>query len=529
MNKFIIAFLACMIGTLGIAKAQTTVVAEELNSDEVQVTWGADWSLIEDFETGDFLKFEWDNNNSDYPWEICTDNPYEGNYCMKAGNHNILNSESSIEITLDIPHDGYITFYERISADNGFDCGRFMIDDSLVGLYTAVSDWIKREYAVTQGRHTFKWSYTKEADGNWNDDCFWVDYINFCKEPDPIGSTWLTYATPAYFGNVGSEEGEVTWAYRWPERELGPYAGYTLTKVAMYSDEENWSGGEYTVSIHRGATEFTPGEMLTSQTVTVPVGLGEYVEYELDEPVYIDGSETLWMVWHNTDNDMPAPACSEIDYYLDGTWFLNYGEWISLFYGAWMMQGYVLSPEGKEVKLGHTSKANRTDISYFNVYRKTDGGEAELLAEQITDTTYIDTDWATLEEGWYQWGVSKVYEAKNRRIETPIHWVGGEPCKLRETVRETEILWSNSLQKEHLTGLHEYEHVTIVYPNPANDNIYLSEEMAYVSVYDTKGVLVLSLRNVSEVNTSMLPNGLYLLKLSDQKGGTFTKEIVVKH
>lgn len=528
MNKFIIAFLACMIGTLGIAKAQTTVVAEELNSDEVQVTWGADWSLIEDFETGDFLKFEWDNNNSDYPWEICTDNPFEGNYCMKAGNHNILYSESSIQIKMDIPHDGYITFYERISADNGFDCGRFMIDDSLVGLYTAVSDWIKREYAVTQGCHTFKWSYTKESDSNWNDDCFWVDYINFCKEPDPIGSTWLTYATPAYFGNVGSEEGEVTWAYRWPERELGPYAGYTLTKVAMYSDEENWSGGEYTVSIHRGATEFTPGEMLTSQTVTVPVGLGEYVEYELDEPVYIDGSETLWMVWHNTDNVMPAPACSEIDYYLDGTWFLNYGEWISLFYGAWMMQGYVLSPEGKEVKLGHTSKANRTDISYFNVYRKTDGGEAELLAEQITDTTYIDTDWATLEEGWYQWGVSKVYEAKNRRIETPIHWVGGEPCKLRETVRETEILWSNSLQKEHL-GLHEYEHVTIVYPNPANDNIYLSEEMAYVSVYDTKGILVLSLRNVSEVNTSMLPNGLYLLKLSDQKGGTFTKEIVVKH
>jgi len=393
MNKFVLALLVCIVGAQIVANGQTTVTAEELNTNEVKVTCGADWSLIEDFETGDFSQFKWDNSISDHPWEVCTDDPYEGEYCMKAGNHNILESESAIQVTVDVPFDCNVSFYEKISADNGFDCGRFFIDDSLVGLWTAVSDWIKREYEITQGRHTFKWSYTKESGGNWNDDCFWVDYINFCKEPDPIGSTWLTYASPAYFGNVGSGTDKTIWASRWPERELGQYAGYTMTKVGMYSDEEGHTGGEYTVCIHRGATEYTPGEIITTQTVTVPSGLGEYVEYDLDTPVYIDGVETIWIIWHQTGVTIPAPACSEIDYYMDGEWFYQ-GEWMSLFYGAWMMEFYVLSPDGKEVNLSHAGnqKSSRSDIAYFNVYRREGVNEPVLVAEQITDTTYIDIE-----------------------------------------------------------------------------------------------------------------------------------------
>ena len=326
---------------------------------------------------------------------------------------------------------------------------------------------------------------------------------------------------------MGSEEGETVWGYRWPERELAPYAGYSLTKVAMYSDEQNWSGGEYTVCIHRGATEYTPGEMLTSQTVTVPVGLGEYVEYELNEPVYIDGSETLWMIWHNTDNPMPAPACSEIDYYIDGEWYLNYGEWITLFYGAWMMEGYVLSPEGKEVRIGHHAKADRTDIAYFNVYRKQPDGEVLSLAEQVTDTTYIDTEWATLEDGWYQWGVSAVYEAKGRRVETPIHWVGGAPRNLREAIRETEIIWSNSLQK-NTTWLAENEHSLKVYPNPTNGQVTIgAERMSHVAVLSLLGQVVLEADvrgDEAVLDLSQLEAGVYVVRVTTQSG-VVTKQI----
>lgn len=534
MNRFTLVVLACIFGIMGAAKAQTQVVAEELNSNEVQVTWGADWSLIEDFETGDFSKFKWNNEISDYPWEICTDNPYEGEYCMRAGNHNVLNSESAIQVTVDIPFDGYMTFYDRISADNGFDCGRFYIDDELLGLWTAVSEWIKREYAITQGRHTFKWAYTKEAEANWNEDCFWIDCINFCKDPDPIGSTWLSYATDAYFGNVGDESGETYWGYRWPERELGPYAGYSLTKVAIFSDLQNWTGGEYTVSIRRTASEYTPGEVITSKTVTVPSGLGEYVEYELDEPVYIEGSETLWMIWHHSGaGDMPAPACSEIDFNLDGEWFYNGGtEWVTLFYGAWMLEGYVLSPEGKEVKLGYGSRPQiRTDISYFKVYRREGVEEAVLLADQVTDTTFIDTEWATLEDGWYQWGVSAVYEAKGRRVETPIHWVGGEPRNLREAVRETEILWSNGIEK-NTTGIVETSDFVSLYPNPTNGQIAIQGQgIRQVTILSMTGQMVFDAVTDTDntvVDMSTLGVGVYMVRVATENGISTRRVTVVR-
>lgn len=74
----------------------------------------------------------------------------------------------------------------------------------------------------------------------------------------------------------------------------------------------------------------------------------------------------------------------------------------------------------------------------------------------------------------------------------------------------------------------ESEAVT-VYPNPASERVIFSSEMETVMVYDIKGVLVLSLRQVSEVNVSKLPEGLYMMSLRDAEGRHFSREIVVKH
>ena len=337
-----------------------------------------------------------------------------------------------------------------------------------------------------------------------------------------------------YYGNVGDDSGETTWGYRWPERELGPYAGYTLTKVGIFSDLQNWTGGEYTVSICQTASEYTPGEVITSQTVTVPSGLGEYVEYELDEPVYIEGTETLWMIWHHSGaDDMPAPACSEIDFYLDGEWFLNGGvEWVSLFYGAWMIEGYVLAPDGKEVKLGYANKPhNRTDISYFNVYRRKAAEEPVLLAEQVTDTTYIDIEWAELEDGYYQWGVSAVYEAKGRRVETPIHWVGGEPRNLREAVRETEILWSNGIEK-NTTGIVETSDFVSLYPNPTNGQIAIQGQgIRQVTILSMTGQMVFDAVTDTDntvVDMSTLGVGVYMVRVVMENGISTRRVMVVR-
>lgn len=88
---------------------------------------------------------------------------------------------------------------------------------------------------------------------------------------------------------------------------------------------------------------------------------------------------------------------------------------------------------------------------------------------------------------------------------------------------------SDKMEVTVTLGLNEFADEVSVYPNPANEKVFLGSEAERVMVYDTKGSLVLSLRHVCEVNTSMLPNGLYLLRVSDQQGQAFAKEIVVKH
>ncbi|MDR9827516.1 hypothetical protein RCJ22_18085, partial [Vibrio sp. FNV 38] len=56
-------------------------------------------NVIEDWESGDFSNFDWENDASK-PWTIVNDNPYEGSYCVKSGSIG-NNASTSLKITLD--------------------------------------------------------------------------------------------------------------------------------------------------------------------------------------------------------------------------------------------------------------------------------------------------------------------------------------------------------------------------------------------------------------------------------------------
>ena len=89
-------------------------------------------------------------------------------------------------------------------------------------------------------------------------------------------------------------------------------------------------------------------------------------------------------------------------------------------------------------QLSNNSKAgqNQTVLGY-NVYRRNtlNDAEPELVAENLTDTTYTDATWNTMTTGLYQWGVSVIYDAGN----------GAE--------YETEAAYSNTLGKDMFTTL----------------------------------------------------------------------------
>ena len=107
------------------------------NSPYVKVYWGCGLpgsEIIEDFETGDFSMFDWQVDPT-YPWTVTTTNPYEGTYCMKSGGAGVANVVSNMTVTVNIPADGLMSFFGKISCESSWDYGYFQRRLLLCRLY----------------------------------------------------------------------------------------------------------------------------------------------------------------------------------------------------------------------------------------------------------------------------------------------------------------------------------------------------------------------------------------------------------
>jgi len=137
----------------------------------------ASGAIIEDWETGNLLKFEWENTG-DKNWAINFQDPYQGSYTAKSGN--IDDGEiSALQVTLDVIGHDDISFACKVSSEYGSDYLRFYIDNNLMGLWTGEQAWQIQQYQVKPGTHTFKWSFEKDNSGTAGSDGGWIDYIVF--------------------------------------------------------------------------------------------------------------------------------------------------------------------------------------------------------------------------------------------------------------------------------------------------------------------------------------------------------------
>ena len=134
-------------------------------------------NVLEGWETGDFSKFEWENDPVK-PWTIITEDPYEGNYCVKSGS--IGNNQSSVlKITLDVHSEGEISFYRKVSSEEDYDILYFTIDNDLQGNWSGEVPWGQVSFALTPGVHELCWTYNKDGYVSSGSDCAWLDNIVF--------------------------------------------------------------------------------------------------------------------------------------------------------------------------------------------------------------------------------------------------------------------------------------------------------------------------------------------------------------
>ncbi len=144
----------------------------------------------EDFETSDFSRFPWATTTTgDSAWFVTTQLPFEGSFCTESGNIS-ENQQTSLDVTLNILNSGTVSFYRKVSCEahpgyTDYDYFAFFIDGNEMGRWDGQTGWIRSEFPVSSGVHTFRWTYKKDYSVSTGEDCAWLDYIVFPPTIEP--------------------------------------------------------------------------------------------------------------------------------------------------------------------------------------------------------------------------------------------------------------------------------------------------------------------------------------------------------
>ncbi|MCB0514944.1 MAG: C25 family cysteine peptidase [Chitinophagales bacterium] len=149
-------------------------------------TWNLRVGLIvEDFESGDFTSFNWTSVSNATPWVIDNNQYYEGTNSSRSG---VIpdNASSTLEIVREAMYDDEISFFKRVSSEQGWDFLYFYIDGQKVGEWSGEVDWSEETYPVSAGMHNYRWVYQKDNIYDDGEDAAWVDFVVLPPSPDEI-------------------------------------------------------------------------------------------------------------------------------------------------------------------------------------------------------------------------------------------------------------------------------------------------------------------------------------------------------
>ena len=184
---------------------------------------------LEDFETGDFSKANWQFDGAS-DWFVCT-NAYEGTYSVRSGkiadNLEKDKKNSSMFITVELVEDEEISFYIQRHCDY-YAKLEFYVDDKKEGEWrgnnSTPTEWEQFTYNLTKGTHTLKWTYNKRVGDTKGEDCVYLD--NIVLPPLSI----ISFVSPAT--NLRAETNDFEVKLTWDAGENA------MEYVVMRNDEQ---------------------------------------------------------------------------------------------------------------------------------------------------------------------------------------------------------------------------------------------------------------------------------------------------
>ena len=178
-------------GPLNLSLAPDANDIEDLaGNDLVPAAWNytvavAPTSNVEDFETGGFAKFPWQQTSSPSGsnlWFISdaaatSTSAHSGRFGAQAGDL-ADGQRTRLEVTV-ATGAGSISFWRKVSSEASFDFLEFYIDGTRRDRWAGELDWTSVSYPVSAGIHTFAWQYAKDYSISRGADTAWIDDIVF--------------------------------------------------------------------------------------------------------------------------------------------------------------------------------------------------------------------------------------------------------------------------------------------------------------------------------------------------------------
>ena len=146
---------------------------------ETAITYDA--PVIQDgFETNDFSKLNWQLSGT-ANWITVSDTVYEGSYAAKSGNIS-HNQSTTMEFTTDTTGFDQMSFWYKVSSESSYDFLYFYIDGNEQNSWSGIYGWTQVTFPVTDGSHTFTWTYKKDGSVSSGSDSCWIDNIEISKK-----------------------------------------------------------------------------------------------------------------------------------------------------------------------------------------------------------------------------------------------------------------------------------------------------------------------------------------------------------
>ena len=422
---------------------QITATEEE---NDVLVEWS--WTPAEyivDFETGDLSQAEF-TLPATYPWAITNTNAHEGTYAIKSTCEGIASGTSEISVTVNVPFDGKMGFWVKVSSEANYDKFHFFIDGVEKGAaISGVQAYAYKEFDVTEGTHTYKWQYAKDSSVNSNDDCAYVDDITLYRYEAPlppvVGATVYDFDDSSMQGwtTIDANNDNYDWVLGSQIGGIYLVSGASLAGSGHDSSADMVCSGSYSNATNQA---ITPDNYLVSPQISAENGAqihfwacaqdASYAAEHFGVAVSTTNNTsasafTMVQEWTMSAKGVRGADAETANYVrgsrAQGAWY-EYSVDLSAYAGQNIYVAirhfncndqFILNVDDITLATGGAKMAprDRSLVSY-NLYRRNlvvSEEPGEPIAEGIDAETYeyVDAQWPTLDYGEWQWGIAATY------------------------------------------------------------------------------------------------------------------------